>query len=281
MHSLARFHLYRYQLLPVDRYFQGSIFGAATVEELLTRKNAIFAEAITAPGAFVGRRTETAVQQMVATGDFFVYRIAANRSLHHETRDFQTELIDNWPKILLVIWNAPDKQIIAVQHRVSAFQHTDAVVKLVLESIEHLLANQQLTVVWEPMFERKIFWDLVQKYRGKIQEIDFEIVTPNMANISAVLPENLREFAKRTNAIKSRVAISSDPSASLRVAQDDPFVNALVEYSSEGGGDITLRIAGIKKKVHTARTVREVSMDEAVLQGAPEDVAAALRVLLA
>jgi hypothetical protein len=279
--SLARFHLYRYQLLPVDRHFQGDLYGAGTIDELLARKNAIFAEALLAPGAFSGGRTQTATQRLANADDFLLYRIAANRSLQHETRDFKTEVIDNWPKILLVVWNAPDKQLIAVQHRVTAFQDTEAVLKLVFDSIEPLLAKNQLTAIWEPLFEKKVFWDLVDKYRGKIQEVDFEMVTPNMANISAVLPENLRQFAKRTNAVKSRVAITSDGASALKIDHNDPVVNALVDYSSEGGGDISLRLAGIKKKVHTSRTVREVSIDEAVLQGTPENVASILRELLA
>jgi hypothetical protein len=143
-----------------------------------------------------------------------------------------------------------------------------------------MLSKNQLTAIWEPLFEKKVFWDLIEKYKGRIQEIDFELVTPNMANISAVLPENLREFAKRTNAVKSRVAITSDGASALKIDNTDPVVNALVDYSSEGGGDIAIRLAGIKKKVHTSRTVREVSIDEAVLQGAPENVASILRELL-
>lgn len=278
--SLARFHLYRYQLLPVDRYFQGDLYGANTIDELLARKNAIFAEALGTPGAFSGNRSETATQKLAEADDFLLYRIAANRSLQHETRDFQTELIDNWPKILLVIWNDPDQQLIAVQHRVTAFQETDAVLKLVFDSIEPMLAKKQLTAIWEPLFEKKVFWDLIEKYEGKIQELDFELVTPNMSNISGVLPENLRQFAKRTNAVKSHITIASDPSSALKIDSNDPVVSALVDYSSQGGGDIAIRLAGIKKKVHTSRTVREVTIDEAVLSGTPENVASILRELL-
>lgn len=278
--SLARFHLYRYQLLPIDRHFQGDLYGASTIEELLSQKNNIFLEALSSPSAFFSSRTQTATQKIAEADDFLLYRIAANRSLQHETRDFQTEVIDNWPKILLVIWNAPDKQLIAVQHRTNAFQDTDSVLKLVFGSIESLLSRRQLTAIWEPLFERNAFWELIDKNRGKIQEVDFELVTPNMANISAVLPEDLRQFAKRTNAVKSHVALTSDGASALKIEPSDPVVNALVDYSSEGGGNIAIRLAGVKKKIHTSRTVREITIDEAVLQGPPEQVAANLRELL-
>lgn len=278
--ALARFHLYRYQLLPVDRHFQGDLYGASTVDELIAKKNQIFAEALSSSIAFTGGRTQTATQRLAQAGDLLLYRIAANRSLQHETRDFKTEVIDNWPKILLVIWNAPDRQLIAVQHRSNAFQDTQAVLKLVFDSVEPILAKNQLTALYEPLFEKKVFWDLVERHKGKIQEVDFELVTPNMANISGVLPENLKQFAKRTNAVKSHVAIASDPGSSLKLDQSDPLVNALVDYSSQGGGDIAIRLAGIKKLLHTSRTVREVTIDEAVLQGTPENVASLLQELL-
>ena len=278
--STIRFRLYRYQLLPVDRFFQGDLYGAQSVEDLISRKNWIFAEALAAPGSFASGRTETAAQLLFEENDFLLYRIAANRSLQHETKDFKTELIDNWPKIVVAIWNASDRQLIAVQHRANAFQETDAVLKLIFGSIEPVLSRYQLTALWEPLFEKKVFWDLVEKHKGKIQEIDFELVTPNMANISRVLPENLRDFAQRTNAVRSRVAVASDASSALKVDPKDEVLNSLVSYSSEGGGDITIRLAGVKKKLHTTRTVREVSIDEVQLQGRPENVASVLKELL-
>lgn len=278
--SLARFHLYRYQLLPVDRHFQGDLYGAATVDALVAKKNAIFADALASSLAFTGGRTQTATQRLAEADDFLLFRIAANRSLQHETRDFQTEVIDNWPKILLVIWNAPDKQLIAVQHRTQAFRDTQAVLKLVFDSIEPILTKNQLTALFEPMFEKRIFWDLVEKHKDKIQEVDFELVTPNMANISGALPDNLKQFAKRTNAVKSHIAIASDGASALKLDQSDPIVNALVDYSSEGGGDISIRLAGIKKKLHTSGSVREVTIDEAILHGTNQNVASALKELL-
>jgi len=277
---LARFHLYRYQLLPLDRYFQGDLYGPKTIEDLLARKNEILADALRGPGAFMARRAQTVTQALATAGDFLLYRIAANRSLQHETRQFTTEVIDNWPKILVVIWNAPDKQIVAVQHRSTAFQDTTSVLKLIFEPLEPVLSRYHLTALWEAQFEKKVFWDLIDKYAGKVQGVDFELITPNMANISGVLPGDLRDFAKRTNAIKSKVALTSGPASSLKLERNDAVVSALVEYSSEGGGDIALRLAGIKKTVHTSRTVREITIDEAALHGSADDVAKLLRELL-
>lgn len=225
---MARFHLYRYQLLPTNRYFQGDLYGATSVEELIAKKNEFFQEALNSDGVFKTNRTNTTTQKLFESGDFIFYRVAANRALNHETKDFKTEVIENWPKILVAIWNKPDKQLIAVQHRTAAFQSTDAVIKLIFNSIEPVLSKQQLTAVSDPLFEKHVFWDLINDNVGKVQEIEFEIITPNMANISGTLPENLKEFARQTNSVRNKITINPDPSTSLKIDENNSTINGLV-----------------------------------------------------
>ncbi len=45
--NLTSFELFRYQLLPINRYLQGNLLtGVNSVEELIERKNEFFYEAI-------------------------------------------------------------------------------------------------------------------------------------------------------------------------------------------------------------------------------------------
>ncbi len=276
----VRFHLYRYQLLPVNRYFQGDFYGANTVEELIAKKNEYFQEALNYDGAFKNSRITTRTQKLFERDDFILYRVAANRLLNHETSDFKTEVIDNWPKILVAVWNKPNKQLIAVQHRSAAFQSTDAFMKLMFNSIERVLAQQQLAAIAEPLFEKHVFWDLINANVDRVQEIEFEMITPNMANISQTLPEDLRQFAKATNSIKSKIAIASDKSSALKIDKNNAVIAGLVDYSSEGGGDIAIKLTGYKKKIHTSKTVKEITIEEASLIGEPDEVAKLLKGLL-
>lgn len=277
----ARFHIYRYQLLPFDRHFQGDLFkGMKTVDELLAHKNYFFANALRYIKTFEAGKADTATKKLLETDSFFLYRIAANRSLSRETKDFTEEELDNWPSLLVAVWNEPDKQLIAVQKRPAAFQQTDTVVRLILGSVESHLAKQQLRIHWEPLFEKKIFWDIVNRYEGKIQEIQFEIITPNMANISGYLPEDLKEFAKQTNSSINKINIESDPSSSLKIEPANRTINGLVEYSSEGGGDISVKIVGAKKKIHTSRTVKEIELEELQLHGTSDEVAEIIKGIL-
>ncbi|MCG9627198.1 hypothetical protein L1D34_20380, partial [Vibrio mediterranei] len=174
------FELFRYQILPVDRYFQGDFFnGVHNVEELIKHKNKFFAEALQGQSDFSNKRHKTVVKQLLHHGDFYLYRIAHNKTLHRETRDFKDETIDSWPSILVAIWNHPDKQYIAVQKRTTAFAKCETVAKLILEKIEPQLTHFQLRAIYEPLFEKQQFWTLLRKYRGKVKSVDFEIITPN------------------------------------------------------------------------------------------------------
>lgn len=90
-------------------------------------------------------------------------------------------------------------QLIAIQHRTTAFQDTKAVANIIFDSIGEFLSKKQLKATFEPIFEVQTFWNIAKKYEGMIREVEFEIITPNMANISGVLPANLIAFAKNTN----------------------------------------------------------------------------------
>lgn len=275
------FELFRYQILPVDRYFQGDFFnGVHNVEELIKQKNKFFAQALLGQSDFSNKRHKTVVKQLLHHGDFHLYRIAHNKTLHRETRDFKDETIDSWPSILVAIWNHPDKQYIAVQKRTTAFAKCETVAKLILEKIEPQLTHFQLRAIYEPLFEKQQFWTLLRKYRGKVKSVDFEIITPNMANISGTLPDDLKLFAKCTNSTRNNLKIESEPDSALHLEEDNSALRGLVDYSSEGGGNISLKIDGIKKHHQTSRTVKEISLGEMELTGNAEQIAQVLKELL-
>lgn len=275
------FELFRYQILPVDRYFQGDFFsGIHDVEELIKHKNKFFAEALQGQGDFSNKRHKTAVKQLLHHDDFYLYRIAHNKTLHRETRDFKDETIDSWPSILVAIWNHPEKQCIAVQKRTTAFAKCETVAKLILEKLEPQLTHFQLRAIYEPLFEKQQFWTLLRQYRGKVKSVNFEIITPNMANISGTLPDDLKLFAKCTNSTRNNLKIESEPDSALHLEEDNSALKGLVDYSSEGGGNISLKIDGIKKLHQTSRTVKEITLGNMEITGSAEQIANALKELL-
>lgn len=265
--SKVKLHLYRYQILPRDRFFQGDLYGASSIDDLIRQKNEIFKQALLSDGAFQSARTDVAVRPIHQEGNFLLFRLAANRSITLEAKDFSTKSTENWPKILFAILNEPNQQIIAIQHRSSAFQSTDAVMRMAMKSIESFLYNYQLVVEWEPLFEKKAFWDLVKTYEGRVKKVEFEFITPNMAGISKVLPEGLKSLAKKSNATKGVLAIEAAHDASLTLNKDDPVVGGLASYAGDGGGSIALTIRGLRNRVKTKGASREVEIDEINIEG--------------
>ncbi|WP_298981030.1 hypothetical protein [uncultured Psychrobacter sp.] len=260
-HPLS-FELYRYQILPIDRFLQGDLFNdIGSIEELISRKNEFFKKALEGTTNFSSGRQDTITQKLYEDENFYLFKIAYNKSMHRETKDFRAEVIDHWPSLLVAIWNDPEKQFIAVQRRTTAVSSTEVVVKTILASITPILESYHLRAVYESLFEKQKFWSLLHRYEGRIRSLEFELITPNMANISSSLSEDLKMFAKATNSIKNELKIQSDPKSSLHLDEENPTLQGLVEYSSEGGGNISLKIEGINRKVHTSKTVKEVSIE--------------------
>lgn len=279
--TTSQFELYRYQLLPIDRYLQGDLWsGINSIEELIAKKNELFGSALLEVDHFANSRTETATKRLYAQEDFFLFRIASNRSLHRETKEFTEEYIDNWPSVLVAVWNHPEIQMFAIQRRTAAFSSTEAVAKLILETIYPSLSHFHLRAIYEPIVERKVFWDIVEKYEGKIQKLEFEFITPNMANIAGSLPENLKEFAKVTNSVKNKLDIESDPESNLHIEKNNRTVSALADYTSDGGGNVAIKVSGLSKKINTSKTVKHVEISEMELQGTADEVANILKEIM-
>jgi hypothetical protein len=278
MSKKPQFQVFRYQILPITREFQTELFhGARTLEELLSKKNDLFWSALktidSQESNFSNLRVTLEHKIQFEKDDIKFYKFAVYRNLDRETRDFKHESVDNWPSFLAFIWNQPDKQYIVVEKRYLAFQLIDTAIRQILEPVNQIMAKSNLRVHWEPLFEQKVFWDIVRKNKNKIQEIKFELVTPNMANISKMFTEELKDFAKTTNSAKTSVGIVADPASSLSVTKDDIVMAGLVDYAAQGGGNISIRLKGVKRTIKTSKTVKTFEIDEVEASDSPTAVA--------
>jgi hypothetical protein len=279
MGSVTTFNVYRYQLLPIDRHTD-DLYGGLTTQQLIERKNAIFAESVPFIRTYRHRGSDLSVRLESTSNEAFVLSIASRRALTRETPDFRIEQIENWPHVTTIILNRPDEQYIAVQDRQTAFSSTETVVKLIQNATRASLERAGLRLHTERMFRQSYFWQLVRQYQDKITWIEFEFVTPNMANISNTLSETLKDLAKDTNSSQSNLQLKSDPASALDLDPEDQTVQGLVEYTSEGGGDISIRVKGLRKRIQTSNSVREIEMDDLQLSVPPDQVASTLRTLL-
>ena len=92
--KLMAFELFRYQLLPIDRYLQGNLLnGVSSIEELIDRKNEFFFASLSATEKFSDSRHETITKKLFQDKEFVLLKIVHNRSIHLETREFKDEII--------------------------------------------------------------------------------------------------------------------------------------------------------------------------------------------
>ncbi|MGL1904337.1 MAG: hypothetical protein OCC49_19540 [Fibrobacterales bacterium] len=281
MDKKVLFEMYRYQLLPIDRYLQMDLLtDIKSIEDLINEKNNIFDRVLSETHEFKYSRTELETQKIYGEDDFFLFQIAVNKNVVIETRDFKDKVVDSWPKFFVAVWNKSDKQYIAVQKKYTAFKETKSVVKLIFESLKESLKKHHLTTEIEPMFESKMFWDMVNRHEGKIKNVKFEFITPNMANISSTLSDELKSVAKMTNSTHNSLKLESNDESSLKIDKENESLNGLIEYSSEGGGEISIKVKGMSKRLKTSNTVKEISIDEATIQGNPETVVNILKAIM-
>lgn len=272
MSTHTTFRIYRYQLLPLDRNETKDLFHNLQPNEIIARKNEFFSESLTAFHNLKRRDSEIIVRVSSISQDLFSLQLAPSRPLTRETTNCQLEKIDNWPHVTAYILNSPEDQYLLIQERASAFANTDTVANLIKRGTKHTLEKRGLSLHIEPLFDKTYFWGLVNMYKNRITCLEFEFITPNMANISQTLATTLKSLGKDTNAVREELTLSSDPASSLDITPNNVTIQGLVEYTSEGGGDITLKIKGIRKKFHTSKSTREVYLSGLELTAQPEQI---------
>ncbi|KAF1040343.1 MAG: hypothetical protein GAK35_03514 [Herbaspirillum frisingense] len=275
-----KLELFRFQLLPVTRNQQLNLFdGTLSSEELVARKNQLFGDLLQDLPPLKTHSTELIQKVILASPEWLVLKIAPHRTLKRH-RNFESETIDDWPHISVIINNDPQIQTIAVTKNPRAFSGSGIVVNLLAANLRPLLARLGLIMEVKARFNQNNFWTLIDKYEKSIQAIRFEYITPNMSSISKGLMQDLKHLSKNTNAQKAELELKAQGDAVLEVLRDDKLVQGLVEYSSKGGGNISMKIKGLKRRCHTASEIKEVEVDELEIQNPSKETLTMLKQLL-
>ena len=134
-----RFYVYRYQILPTDRFYEGDLFNQdiTSVDELLARKNILFPEALNSLENIIIPRSEGSKLTKIPCKekDFFVMKISVNRPKKIEQINFKITKTPNWPSFYFNLWNDDQKQYILIEEKEEAFNNTYTFVHLFTEAI--------------------------------------------------------------------------------------------------------------------------------------------------
>ena len=278
------FHFFRYQILPIDRYHQFNqdmfVGNIQTVEDLITQKNDIFFNVLNEINLFSSSKFETRSKEVFKKDDFILYKVIVLRTLHIGTEDFSEADIEAWPAVFVAIWNHPDKQIIAIQKKQSAFGNTKTLSNLIVNNVNQHLDHYGLISRHEPIFDVNKFWDILDQYQGQIEKVEFEFVTPNMAAISNSLTDTLKDYAKLTNSLDNVLALKSSSEGTLKINKDDETTKGLVDYSGLGGGNIGIKVKNIRNKINTSKSITEFDIGEMIIEGNSKQIAEVIKELM-
>lgn len=262
MRTSVRFNVFRYQILPIAQV-QFTLFEKPiSRDELVSRKNEFFLQALREVEEFKHAYGEITHQILAEEDDVIVMRFGVNRSLKRERKDFTEEVLDNWPNSIVVINNKPNVQKIAIEIEPKAFQHVETVITIIQETLNEHLEKYHLHTSFNPLFDKSEFWEVVRNHPQTITEAEFRMVSPNMSNISGDLKVDLAGWNRTTNTQETTIQLRSDANSHLTFAPGEEPVDSLVDYSSQGGGNIKLKIRGYSRKISTDDRVSEIAVEE-------------------
>ncbi|MCQ9325871.1 hypothetical protein [Neisseria dentiae] len=274
------FHLYRYQIIPNERIQEKLPLSEneLSVDEVIQRKNEFFIEAFRyiALHSILDEIDDTSRKlrikevypaQEKVNNQFYIFKVAACKTVTRETENFETMSEEDWPRVYAIVWNDDEQQILALEHRTSAFNKTNTLANLLTKRLNEVLCKYNLNVQIYPIFDEQSFWQLVQGQ--KVEQIEFKMVTPNMANISKALSDDLKALAKYSNSANTELTMNAPENGELNLSPELPQLQDLVDYSSKGGGSIRVKYKGVRTKKDTTNTHSSIIADEYTVEVSP------------
>ena len=262
------FEVFRYQLV-IDKAFQSDAFQHQyhNIDELKAAKNDIFKSIITENNFnFNSGKSDITSQLVHQNGDMYYFKVNVRRDKKIPKKDFTEALIDTYPSLLIAINNNPNVQKIAVQSNVDAFQKTSIVANFIKDTVQKHIKSYNIAFAVEPTFEAQQFWNVVRQYPKQVTKVIFNLISPNNTELTKDLQLDLRTLHGDTNTQKTKLELNAEKESYLVLDEGSTLINSIVNYAALGGGDIEVKVAGLARKLHTAQSVKDFSIEEQLLR---------------
>jgi len=266
-----RFFVYRYQILArIDPESPQFVYTTPdqnymSVEELRADKNRIFSKMLQSIEHFQWPYAEITHNIAFAEDDLFLIRLGVNRPTEIRTEDFKSVQTSDWPWIYIYIDNDSENQYLLTEIDRDAWDGTDITIRMLQDNFNSYLEAYYLLVEIEPLIEQRAFWAFVERHKGRIKVVEFDMISPNMSNISSKSKWPLQEIRDEYNATRQRVRLENTADRSIDVKPDE-FITSMAEYSSNGGGKVRFRIQGFKGYKSLSEDKIEVEFDDFDIQ---------------
>lgn len=252
------FEYYRYQLVPT-KVSQLTIDNVPyTVDKLKEMKNLFFSD-ILSKISFRYRNKELPSTLCYHQGDLFMLLLGNNKSVEY-IEDFEKKKIKSDPFSIVVVDNNPDNQVIAIRNDYRAFSSADSISKLLQDTINSSLNYYNLEMHIEAISDGQDFWEAIQSSKEGVLKITFEIIKPNVSNLSGALTDDIKGLIDKYHSHKTVLSMESSSSGELiNISKEDKDLSGLADYTAKGGGRSVIKFKDkttydtrkhIKKKIH-------------------------------
>lgn len=270
MDKTVIFEIYRFHLLPITTN-QISLFEneIMTYDELVEKKNQFFDEIVQ---NLQNNNQDLPIELYSSEGSSYLFRLA-NPKTTLIYRDFAEIPEKTEPYIYIIINTDPQVQKIAISRNTEAFSTSSASKNVLDKILNKYLLPYSLSIEFEQMFQSATFWSYVRKYDGRIKSIDFEIIKPNLSKISHTIKDSLKPLIESTNSHKTHLKLDAPKEGVLEnINTENKLVDGLVSYSSEGGGNISMKILGVSTRVKTENMTTTKKINEIQIKGSPNQI---------
>lgn len=264
------FNIYTYQFTPI--YQQRTLFcdPDLVAQEAMEKKNIIFAEALK-DAIFAYRNKRHNVHFIVKTNDFFIFQISNPRKIIIE-KSFQVSEELNEPSAYVIIHNDKEVQRIAIQQDLLAFSDTNVVASIITNSVWQVLQDAFLQIKIRREYSRSEFWDIVKANSDQITSIQFQFDYPNLPRVRSLIPEMLKEASARTRSNTTKLGFEAEKDKTLYIDENDTDIQELNNGAADCGTKVAIGVKGLKKKIKTGHTIKEIELDELQIMGSPNDI---------
>lgn len=279
--NILSFNIFRYHLLPISQdSVQTSLFPRQTFsqEEVIERKNEFFQ--ITLNNISENKKIKTPMIIHWNDEDYFVLKVA-NKKLTTIYKDFKSSDHPTEPFVYVLINNDPEVQKIAISENIQAFSNPLVVKNVLSKVFNKELKELGLSITINNLFDKQDFWKIIENNTNKITYIDFQFVRPNLAKISKSLNEVFRNFSKDLNSHESHLSVKSPTNGVLEnLDKENKTLKGLTDYSSNGGGNVKIKVKGYSKLFNTNEKPVTVNVDEVNIEGVAEQIIPVLKSII-
>lgn len=256
-----RFHIYGYQILPIAQRQLRLFDEPISLDALKDRKNELFLEAL-ATMRWEYRQHEVSHRILYRDSQLIILQVALNRGRVKVNKpDFTEDVYQDWPSFIIGFNNDPNVQRAVIEIEYKAFRKTITAIEMVQQNLNATLERYSLHVAFNPVFEANDFWDLIRRY-PTVYQVEFELVAPNLVNISGAIEDSIKDWFPATNAQTIDIEMESDQNSSLDLQRGSEPVTSFVNYASRGGGNISIKAREIRRRISTKDSVSEITIQD-------------------